>query len=185
MLISKKEIREYIKEKKLNYPIEYLEKNSNIIINKLLKTREYKSCHTLFTYVSYNQEVITTNLIKETLGWKKVAVPRIDDDKMQFYYIDSLEDLRVGGLGILEATNSELAIPKDNDLFIVPGLAFDEKKNRIGYGKGYYDKYFLEYSQVNFHKIALAFDFQILSKIAVDDYDVKLDNIISPSKTIY
>lgn len=165
--------------------MEEVKKSSNIIINKLLKTKEYKSCDTLFTYVSYNQEVITINLIKETLGEKKVAVPKIADDKMQFYYINSFEDLRAGKLGILEPTNTDLAIPKENDLFIVPGLAFDEYKNRIGYGKGYYDKYFVEYSHVNFHKTALAFDFQILRKIPVDDYDVKLDNIISPSKTIY
>ena len=104
---------------------------------------------------------------------------------MQFYYIDSLKDLRAGTLGILEPTNTDLAIPKEGDLFIIPGLAFDKNKNRIGYGRGYYDKYFKEYKHVNFIKIALAFDYQIIREIPVDEHDVKLDRIISPKKTIY
>lgn len=185
ILISKKEIRKQISEKKLNYPIEEIKSKSNIIINKLLNTKEYKDCHTIFTYVSFNQEVNTRNLIKGNLGQKKIAVPKIADNKMCFYYINSLDNLRAGTMGILEPVTKELAIPKEGDLFIVPGLAFDKNKNRIGYGGGYYDKYFWKYKHVNFHKIALAFDFQIIRDIAIDEYDVKLDSIISPKKTIY
>ena len=91
-MINKKEIRKQISEKKLNYPIEEIKSKSNIIINKLLNTKEYKDCHTIFTYVSFNREVNTTSLIKGNLGQKKIAVPKIVDNKMCFYFINSLDN---------------------------------------------------------------------------------------------
>lgn len=183
-LTNKNDIRLKIKEEKSKYPISEIKKNSKIIIDKLMTSREYLNSNRIFTYVSFNQEVITRDLINETLKYKKVAVPRISDNKMSFYHITSLDDLQPGIKGILEPITTELAFPKEEDLFVVPGLAFDRKRGRIGYGKGYYDMYFREFDMVDFHKIALAFDFQIITNIPIDDHDVTLDSIITPTETI-
>ena len=186
-MISKKDIRKYIKEKKLKTSLSEIEKDSNIIINKLMSTDEYVSSKTIFTYVSFNQEVTTSNLIEQTFKHKKVAVPKIVNDRMNFYYINSLGDLEIGIKGILEPINlkvTNLATPVNGNLFVVPGLAFDNNRNRIGYGKGYYDAYFKEYNNVNFHKIALTFDFQIVEQIPADGYDVKVDRIITEARVI-
>lgn len=186
-MINKKDIRKQIKEEKLKLSLSEIEINSDIIINKLLARQEYNNSNIIFVYVSYNQEVITKKLIEQALEHKKVAVPKIANNQMDFYYIKSLNDLENGIMGILEPTNTSeanKAVPEDSDLFVVPGLGFDKNKNRIGYGKGYYDKYFHRHNKIKFHKIALAFDFQLLEQIPSDDFDVKLDRILTPTRVV-
>ncbi len=186
-MISKKEIRKSIKEKKSKLSPLEIENNSKIIIKELITSDEYKNSKKIFSYVSFNQEVVTKNLLKDTFTRKKIAVPKIVDNQMVFYYIESLDELDTGIKGILEpknTANSNIAIPEEGDLFLVPGLAFDLNKNRIGYGRGYYDKYFNKYKDINFHKIALAFDFQIIETIPADNYDVTLDGIITEKRLV-
>lgn len=182
--MNKKEIRKEITEKKFHISNKEIIEKSNLIINKLINTKEYKDCDTLFSYVSFNQEVITGDLLKESLRRKKIAVPKISDGRMKFYYIHSFEDLEPGFFGILEPTTSQEAIAERHDLYLVPGLAFDKKKNRIGYGKGYYDQYFNKYSNIEIKKIAVAFDFQIYDRIPTTDKDIPMDKIITPTRII-
>lgn len=182
--MNKKEIRNAITEKKLHISYNEIIEKSNIIMDKLINTKEYKESNTLFSYVSFNQEVISKDLLKESLGSKKIAVPKITGGKMKFYYIHSLEDLEPGFFGILEPTTRQEALPTRHDLFLVPGLAFDKKKNRIGYGKGYYDQYFNKYSKIEIKKIAVAFDFQIYDLIPTTKKDIPMDKIITPTRII-
>ena len=184
---SKKDIRIYIKERKENLSISDTERYSNTIINKLISTEEYINSKTIFTYVSFNQEVITNKLIQQSLKTKKVAVPKIVNDQMIFYYIESIDELKTGIKGILEPVNISgpyMATPEDGSLFIVPGLAFDNNKNRIGYGRGYYDQYFNKYMGLKLNKVGLAFEFQVIDQVPVEDNDVKLDTILTETRII-
>lgn len=186
-MISKVDIRKELIETKSKLSLSQVGKNSSIIINKLRLLDEYIQSKTIFTYVSFNQEVITKDLIEGAIKNKKVAVPKIEYDRMNFYYINSFDDLEIGVKGILEPADlskSNMVIPTNGDLFVVPGLAFDNNLNRIGYGKGYYDAYFKEYSHVTIHKIALTHELQIVDQIPTDDYDVKVDRIITESRII-
>lgn len=187
ILINKKDIRIKIKKRKSNVFLTQIENDSNLIINSLMSTKEYLNSNQVFSYVSYNKEVVTKTFIEQSFKGKKIAVPKIIGEEMFFYYINSLDELEEGVQGILEpaACPENEAIPEADDLFVVPGLAFDRNKNRIGYGKGYYDKYFQKYNNIHFQKIALAFDFQILEQIPVNDYDIKVDGIITPGQNIF
>ncbi|MGB8453757.1 MAG: 5-formyltetrahydrofolate cyclo-ligase [Anaerocolumna sp.] len=160
---------------------------SKNILERLYQSPEYKKCSRIFSYVSFNQEVITTDLIMTALSQKKkVAVPKITGDGMKFYYINSIEDLQPGILGILEPVTTKEAAPYpfEDNLIIVPGLAFDKHKNRIGYGRGYYDGFFSKFNNYPLEKIALAFDFQVLSELPAEGHDIKVDQIITQSYVI-
>ena len=175
---TKKEIRKHIKYmKNLMDPLEVINK-STLIGNLFMKQEEYKKAQSIYIYVNYNQEVITTGIIKDSLkAGKNVYVPKVQDDIIRFYQINSFEDdLAPGAYGILEQT-SNLADASRDGLLIMPGLAFDREFHRIGYGGGFYDKYL---ALPNSHiKLALAYDFQILDLIATDELDMKVDLIIT------
>lgn len=144
-------------------------------------------CHPLFLcaeeiycYVSFGDETVTFDLIKQSLKTgKKVAVPRvIVDNFMNFYYIDSLKELKTGHFGILEPEENPVRKADGQDvLVILPGIAFDRKGNRIGYGKGFYDAYLNEHPE--FHRIGLAFSDQCVEWIPADPHDIRVEAVIT------
>ena len=107
---------------------------------------------------SLPKEVETLSLIQELLKTKRVCVPKVNQDTMDFYEIDSLDDLKEGYFHVLEPTTTALILPEDIDCMLVPMLAFDKQKYRVGYGKGFYDKYFAR--GYHGYKLGLAFSFQ-------------------------
>ena len=185
--MTKQEIRTIMKELKSKLLESQIHMCGDAISDQLFQTSAYIQCKQLFCYVSFNQEVITTTILKMALSQKKkVAVPKIIRNEMKFYYINSLEELKPGILGILEPITVEEAIPRmdEQNLVIVPGLAFDLNWNRIGYGKGYYDRYFSKYKEIPMEKIALAYDFQVLDVLPVEDHDKHIDQIITQTRII-
>lgn len=187
---SKSEIRKYIKEKKQAMTYEAITVKSEMIKNSLINEQEYKSSENILIYVSYNQEVQTKAIITYSLNnGKNVYVPKVFTDKendnrkyMEFVRIKSLDELAKGYMGILEPVSDE-SEAVDTGLLVMPGLAFDENKNRIGYGGGFYDRYLSEHMS-DFFKIALAFDYQIVDNIAAEEFDIKPDKIITDKRII-
>ncbi|WP_444645056.1 5-formyltetrahydrofolate cyclo-ligase [Caproiciproducens sp. R1] len=120
------------------------------IQSRLLALREYAAADTVFTYVSKPIEVDTIALIKAALAnHKLVAAPRCVPDTydMEFFYITSLDDLEKGSFGVLEPIVSKCRRVTDfsRGFCIVPGLSFDAQGYRLGYGKGYYDRFLAEF----------------------------------------
>ncbi|MDF2473284.1 MAG: 5-formyltetrahydrofolate cyclo-ligase family protein [Anaerocolumna sp.] len=185
--MNKKEIRSHIKALKTAVSMNEIRDYSEKIKECLLMDKSYLNCTHLFCYVSFHQEVLTAEIINSGIAnSKKVAVPKIVDNEMKFYYIESFADLQPGILGIPEPVSGIEAIPdkKNNNLVIVPGLAFDWNKNRVGYGKGYYDRFFEKYKSVPMKTIALSYDFQVFEQIPQDEHDKKVDQIITNTKII-
>ncbi|HHZ06542.1 MAG TPA: 5-formyltetrahydrofolate cyclo-ligase [Clostridiales bacterium] len=120
------------------------------IAEKLFTLPQYINCSILFSYVSKDIEVDTINIIKKAL-WdgKLVAVPRCvtGTRKMEFYIIHSLADLEVASFGVLEPKPDCCLRATDfsHGLCIVPGLSFDKEGYRLGYGKGYYDRFLSQF----------------------------------------
>ncbi len=153
---------------------------SDRITDKLFKTKEYNEADEIFTYIGVKNEVETYNIVGKALKDKKrIAVPKVfDNTTMEFYYINSLEELQKARFGLLEPSEmAKQALPNDKTLFIVPGVAFDTSGNRIGFGAGYYDTYLKN----NNHgiMIGIAYDFQIVDKLPRDDFDVPVDIVIT------
>jgi len=160
---------------------------------KVLKTKSKKIAKNLFSldafnektkimfFVSFGNEVHTHDMIKKCLGKKTVIVPKTFGDYLLPCKINSLKELRVFELGILEPVKEEFFPVKEIDVVIVPGLAFTTRGERIGYGKGYYDKFL---SVCKATKIGLAFEEFIIDEIPTDKHDVTVDFVVSDDRII-
>lgn len=153
---------------------------SEHITQKVIRHPDYKAADLVFCYVDVKNEVKTAGIIEN--AWKngkKVAVPKVHDEEMKFYLIHSYEQLEQGCFGLQEPKTecTEVSDVPKNSVVIMPGVAFDRQGNRIGYGKGYYDKYFSKYPGI--FKIAIAFSLQIVPEIPFDRFDVKADCVIT------
>lgn len=184
--MNKKELRNKIIEKRLNVKIEEKKIWDEKIKKTLLESKEYKEAKTVFIYVNMSDEVNTEEIIKAILkDGKRVAVPKVITGlkAMEALEIKSFADLsESGAFGILEPIMEAKNISKEIDISIVPGLAFDNKKRRLGYGGGFYDKFFSKYP--NSKKIALCYNYQIVDEVEVEEFDKEMDMIIAESGII-
>jgi len=184
--MNKEEIRE--KFKKIRNEIKDTDIKSKIICDKIIKSEFYKKSKVIGVYSSISREVDTLGLIETALkDGKIVGLPKVCNKELKFYRISKIDDLICGGtLGIKEPKeNIENLIDKNNiDLIIVPGICFDKAKNRIGFGKGYYDRYLS--ATKNIIKIGVCFDEQVLKNeyISINKYDVKMNMVVTDKNSI-
>ncbi|MDD5252780.1 MAG: 5-formyltetrahydrofolate cyclo-ligase [Candidatus Omnitrophota bacterium] len=155
-------------------------RKSRVIQGKLLRNKVFKKAKIVMFYVAFGGEVNTEEMIKEAkkIG-KLICVPvcRKDRETMQPAILEDHSKLKKGPYGVLEPVSEALVKPEDLDLIVVPGLAFDKKGNRLGRGKGCYDR-FLSILSNNTPSIGLAFDFQILPLIPTTAYDISVKQVI-------
>ena len=154
----------------------------NQIYEKVISNNKVINSKKILIYVSLNDEVDTLKLIKYFLTNKEVAVPKIENGIMNFYYINSLTDLKKGLYNILEPQTKRIVTDFTNSIIITPGICFDIFNYRIGYGKGYYDKFFKKHN--NTYKIGLCYDECLIDNTYNDSYDIPVDEVITPTKTL-
>ncbi len=181
--IIKKETRKNIIKKRDELDKEAKKFMDDKIIEKLINSEEYKKARGIFTYIGFGSEIDTKIIIKDALKLgKQVYVPKIFNKEMLLIRIDSLENLVKSSYGILEPIGEENDFDIDKlDLIVMPGVAFDEEFNRLGYGAGYYDK-FLDKNNLKCSKIALAYELQVLDSLEVEEHDKKVDQIITEKR---
>ena len=138
-------LREYYRKIRLEMSETEKSERDRLILQRLTGLWQYKSCKTLLTYVSKDIEVDTKGLISKALAeGRAVAVPKcVEGTKLEFYYISGLGDLSPGTFGVLEPDVQKCVRAADfkDSLCIVPALCYDWKGFRLGYGKGYYDRF--------------------------------------------
>ena len=174
--MNKKVLREKYLNLRKNINKENKRKYDNDIFNKVINLEEYKESKLVLIYVSLKYEVDTFKLIEHTLNIaKKVAVPKCEGDNIVFYEIKSLKDLEEGSFRILEPKANKPITDFNNSICIIPGVAFDKQNNRIGYGKGFYDRFLKNYKGI---KIGLTYRECICDKIDSDINDIKMDKVI-------
>jgi len=158
------------------------EEKSRAITKKLLSLPEFLSSSSILFYASKEGEVDTLNAISKSMKMgKRVIVPVVKGDRLLLSYISSTKDLSPGTYHIPEPKKLMPAKPKDVELAIVPGIAFDKTGNRLGRGYAYFDKLL---KVLHAPKIALAFDFQIVGSIPSEKHDIPVDKIITENEVI-
>ena len=151
-------------------------KRSKTIQEFVINTEEFQRADVVGAYFAIGSEVMTELIIgrAKMLG-KKIALPRVEEDKIAFYELQLTNTLVKGRFGIMEPPPYE---PMHKiDMLVVPGIAFDKKGNRVGYGKGFYDR--LLASKRTKFSIGLAYSFQLVENLPYDLYDKRLDAIAS------
>ena len=180
----KKKLRAGMKKKLQSIPTEERLRLSNIINTRLFYTPQFKMAKVIATTFSFEWEVHTDHTILAAWAAEKtVVLPRVKKGttQMDFYIVNDLNQLEETHFGMLEPkTNICQRIAMDMiDLAIIPGLLFDQQKNRLGYGGGYYDTFLAKYQG---DKFALAYDIQVVDKLLpTEPHDQKVDKILTES----
>lgn len=172
--MKKEFLRKKYKEKRDN--IKNKVTKDNLIYQKVINNKDILSSKTLLIYISINSEVDTTKIINYFLNTKNIAVPKIIDNNMYFCYVTNLNELTSGKYNIPEPTNENIVTDFDNAICIVPGICYDKENYRIGYGKGYYDRFL---SKNKIKTIGLCYKECMIEKIDNDKYDYKIDEVIT------
>lgn len=186
---TKKELRKRILNIRNNMTEEDVKNKSNVIMNKLTDLTEYKNSNTVFVYMSFGNEVVTSELIKRMLEENKRVVIPYTDTKNTVIIPSELkninEDLVLNHFGYYEPVYEKIkkVEPEEFDLIVTPGLVFDKQLNRVGFGKGYYDRILVR-KRKDTKAVAVAYDFQVLDKVPSEEHDIKMDMIIT-EKNIY
>ncbi|MDN5347099.1 MAG: 5-formyltetrahydrofolate cyclo-ligase [Clostridia bacterium] len=185
----KKELRQKILAVRSALPVEEVDAKSRLIAAHLQALPEWREAAVVMLYVAFRKEVETSGLICAALKeGKRVAVPVCVKGRRELVPSEVLSfpgDLSPGTWGILEPrpdTFRPLA-PETIDLVVVPGVAFDRRGNRLGYGAGYYDN-FLSKLKPGARAVALAFGFQVVETTYPDAHDLPVDLIVTEDGVI-
>ena len=150
-----------------------------MIYEKITALPEFLDADCFFAYMDFKKEVMTRDLIEKALQMgKTVAVPRVEGDDMVYYEIKDFSTLKSGYFGIMEPDGGNVCM-REEGFLLVPGVAFDPARHRVGYGKGFYDRYLSRHTQ--HATVAMALDFQIVETVPSDVYDICPQMLITPT----
>ena len=181
---NKNEIRKKILQLRRLNPSEKKIK-SLIIQERAIELILNKKLINLLSYMCFKTEVETKFLNNFLINNKiNLSIPRVLNNEICFYLIRSLKnDVEIGNYGIYEPKSELKKTDYNNiDIAIIPGVAFDLNGYRLGYGKGFYDRFLSKYEQLI--KIGLAFECQIVENIPVEKHDKKMDYLITENNII-
>lgn len=180
---TKEQIRKRIIHNRNQMASEEVAQKSSLIAQKVLKTPEYEEADNILLYADYRHEVMTREIFDDALLHKKRAFfPKSKEDgTMEFYQVVSVKQLESGYKGIKEPIVDERYLYRfqrnEDTLMIVPGVAFDMKGYRVGYGKGFYDRFLQDKRQIT--AMGLGFSNQIVEEIPHNQYDIRMDKIVT------
>ncbi len=178
-LPTKAELRKLVKTRIKNMTEEEKKKESEDVMMKLENTQQFKSAKTILLFHSLPDEVCTHELIEKYASKKKILLPVIDGEK--WHIREYKGDLKTGEYNIQEPTGGNYYDYGSIDLVVVPGVCFDKDKGRVGRGKGYYDRILKE---IKAFKIGICFDCQLLSKVPAEEWDVKMDQVMTAKQEV-
>ena len=178
MQVEKQKLRAFAKEFRKNLDKEKRKVKGFSVFQKVINLDEYKKADRVLLYFSKDIEVDTKELINYSLeSNKQVFLPKCIGEDMMFYKINSLDDLQQGSFGIFEPkdTCQKYLESSCDDFCIIPALAVDKQKYRLGFGKGYYDRFLKNF--VGF-KCVICYKENLVERLPVFSTDIPCDMII-------
>lgn len=159
------------------------QKADDSISCSVLALPQWQKAETVCLYMSMPDEVDTKPLLAAALNAEKTVVsPRVEGKTLVLQKVASVKDFIHGTYHILEPKKScKIISPDTVDLFIVPGVAFDQNANRLGRGFGYYDRLLAGNRAV---KIGLAYEAQVIAELAATSYDVPMTMVVTEEQII-
>jgi len=175
---TKKELRKFIREQKKRHSAEQLKAMSQEIDARLHSYEKCLKASTILIFCALPDEPETLPVIEQLFSQgKRLLLPEvIDDERMRLRIYSGRESLHEGAFGILEPTGEIFTDYSEIELAVIPGMAFDAKGNRLGRGKGYYDRFLPLIPQA--YKLGICFPFQKLESIPTDENDIPVDEVL-------
>jgi 5-formyltetrahydrofolate cyclo-ligase len=182
-LNTKKEtLRKEIAATKSQYTKDELLLRSEEVFSVLEITGIFEQASGICIYNAMNDEVATHSFINKWQGKKDFYLPVVEGVQMVLRKIERSTVFQKSPLGVLEPVGNNFTDYRKINLVIVPGIAFDRQRNRLGRGGGYYDRFL---PNIKASKIGVCFDFQLLDNIPTDEWDMKMDMVISENELIW
>lgn len=184
METNKKIIRKEVLQQRGELSDAERKKAAFLLAERILGHQWYYLSEYILGFVPYGSEIDVCEILQDALSkGKKLYLPKVEGDEMQFYHVEYLEDLTEGYKGILEPKGDTECFPyteeiADKTLMLMPGVAFDVLRNRIGYGKGYYDRYLQDKDKLQLRTIAVGFQCQLVEEIPAEELDIKPYQVI-------
>ena len=183
--IKKDKIRKQILEKRSNLSLEEVDKKSELIIENL--TPYLKNAQNIMIFTDMKNEVRITKLI-ELYPKKNFFISKIVNSKNREMKINKYNEneLVLHKFGYYESSSDDFYDEKILDIVVVPALAFDSSKNRIGFGGGYYDTFLNKVRGKNKNTlfIGVCYDFQMIEEVPIEGHDITLDLVINESEIL-
>ena len=174
---EKKALRIEIRQLKRACPLEERRRKSLSVWEAVERDEVFQQAETVLAYWSMEDEVYTHDFVNKWAGSKTLLLPCVKGDELELRYFDGEERLQPGeGYAIPEPVGELFTDWGKIDLILVPGVAFDKSGNRLGRGKGYYDKVL---KQTGAYKLGVCFDFQLVERVPVEPHDVKMDRVVA------
>lgn len=179
-MCKKSDIRMSIKNIKKSITEEERAQISDRIRRYTEQLPEFRQAGTILLYHSLRDEVDTSSFLNLWQHDKRLLLPVVKENDLIIcdYHPDNLKP---GSFGIFEPQGDEITDLSIIDLIIIPGVAFDKNRNRLGRGKGYYDRLL---SRLSAYKVGICYDCQITDHIPVEEHDIPMDHVITESGII-
>jgi 5-formyltetrahydrofolate cyclo-ligase len=175
--MDKKELRKQIRAAKKAVPFCEKCSRSAPIMQQVESLPQFKEAQTVLLYWSMEDEVQTHDFVNRWYKEKTLLLPCVDGDDLRLRQYTGPECMQAGEqFGIGEPTGPEFTDLESIDMIIVPGVAFDSEGNRMGRGRGFYDR--LLSTTPNAFKVGVAFGFQMVEQVPTEPFDIKMNKVI-------
>ena len=172
---DKKAVRQMVRAEIAELSEEVKSTLSDAIFDKICRLEQVERASTVALFVSLSDEPQSASAIAKLSQSKRVVVPRIKGEEMEFY--DISEGLQRGSFGILEPVATTPVEPNEIDVMVVPGVAFTRNGARCGRGKGFYDKY-LSHNNFRAYTVGVCYPCQVVNELPTEEHDKRLDKVV-------
>lgn len=180
--MDKQELRKIVRAAKKAVPLCDKQQRSLSILQQLEALPQFQQARTVLTYWSMDDEVYTHPFVEKYASSKTILLPCVDGDDLRLRQYTGPQSMQPGPqFGIPEPVGPEFTDLDAIDMIVVPGVAFDKHNNRMGRGRGFYDR--LLKSTPKAFKVGIAFDFQIFESIPIEPFDVAMDCVLTEAES--
>jgi len=183
--VPKRSLRNSMLQRRRQLPEAEVMRRSYAVQRRLLCLDVYRQAQTVALYSPVHNEVLTLHLMRDALADRRsVVLPRVVGTDLEFRRVVSLDDLAPGSFGILEPRpETALVELSELELIILPGVAFDRRGHRLGYGKGFYDRALLVAGRAC-RRVGVGYEFQLVDKLPTFDHDMQLDLLVTETEVL-
>jgi len=178
--MEKAQLRQQIKSRKSLLTDADKEKAAEQVFGQLESTDAFRTAENILLYYSLPDELPTHRFIERWAEKKKIYLPRVNGNDLDILPYSKTE-MHSGAFNIGEPTGDETTPVDQMDIVVVPAVAYDRKGNRLGRGKGYYDRLL---ARAKVTKIGVGYDFQLVDGIDVEPHDVPVDIVITQTNSL-
>jgi 5-formyltetrahydrofolate cyclo-ligase len=182
--LAKRELRSRMRSVRSVLPPSAREERSRAAAQRVMELAQYVGAKTIVGYSAIQKEIDPAQLLAAARErGATVGLPRVDDERLELHAFADVSELEEGAFGVLEpVASAPIIAPSSVDLVIVPGLAFDGRGHRLGYGRAFYDRMLPNMPQA--FRVGFAYDFQVLMELPIDEHDVPMHVVVTDSQVL-